>query len=86
VQLVDEEDDPPFRGLDLVQHRLETFLELASVFRACEQRADVERPDALSLEPLGHVAGNDALSKPFDDRGLADAGVADENRVVLRSA
>ena len=86
VQLVDEEDDPALRGLDLVQHRLEALLELASVLRAGEERADVERPDALALQPFGHVAGDDALREPFDDRGLAHAGIADQDGVVLRSA
>ncbi len=39
-----------------------------------------------SFEPLGHVAGDDALREPFGDRGLADAGLADQHRVVLRAA
>ena len=68
------------------QHRLQPLLELAAVLRAREQRADVERPDALALQPLRHVAGDDPLREPFDDRGLADAGVADQHRVVLRAA
>src|SRR5439155_21896533 len=86
VQLVDEEDDPALGGLDLVQDGLEALLELAAILRACEQRADVERPDALALEAFWHVARDDALSEPLDDRGLADAGIADEDRVVLRPA
>ena len=65
---------------------LEPLLELAAVLRAREQRADVERPDALALQALGHVARDDALREPLDDRGLADAGLADQHRVVLRPA
>ena len=42
--------------------------------------------DALVLQPLGHVAADDALRQPFDDRGLADAGLADQHRVVLGAA
>ena len=84
VQLVDEEDDLPRCGLDLGENRLQPFLELTAVLRPGEQRADVERPDALALQSLGHVAGDDALREPFDDRRLADAGVADQHRVVLR--
>ena len=37
----------------------------------------------LSRSPSGHVAADDPLGQPLDDRGLADAGVADEHRVVL---
>ena len=36
-----------------------------------------------SLEGVGHVTGDDALGEPLDDGGLADAGLADQHRVVL---
>ena len=39
-----------------------------------------------SRERLGHVAGHDALREPLDDGGLADAGLADQHRVVLGAA
>ena len=86
VQLVDEEDQLALGVLDLVEHGLQPLLELAAVLRACEQRADVERPDALALQPFRHVAGDDALREPLDDRGLAGAGLADQHGVVLRAA
>src|SRR5882724_8427809 len=35
---------------------------------------------------LGHVARDDPLGEPLDDRGLAYAGLADEHGVVLRAA
>ena len=76
----------PSGARDLLEHRLQPLLELAAVLRAREQRADVERPDALALQALGHVAGDDPLREPLDDRRLADAGVADQHRVVLRAA
>ena len=37
----------------------------------------------LVLQALGHVAVDDAQRQAFDDRGLADAGLADEHRVIL---
>ena len=86
VQLVDEEDDLAGRVLDLLEHGLEPLLELAAVLRAGEQAADVERPDALPLQRLGYVAGDDALREALDDRRLADAGLADQDGVVLRPA
>ena len=86
VELVDEEDDLPRGALDLLQDRLETLLELAAVLRPREQRADVERPDALALQALRHVTRDDSLREALDDRRLADAGVADENGIVLRAA
>ena len=39
----------------------------------------------LFFEPLGHVALDDAPGQALDDGGLADAGLADEHRVVLRA-
>ena len=71
---------------DLLEHRLQPLLELAAVLRAGDQRAHVERDDALVLEAFGHVAADDAAGQPFDDGGLADAGLADEHRVVLGAA
>ena len=40
--------------------------------------------DLLVLESFRHVTADDALREPFDDRGLADAGLADEHGIVLR--
>ena len=86
VQLVDEEDDLPLARGDLLEDGLEPLLELAAVLRAGDERADVERPDALALEARRDVARDDALREPLGDRGLADARLADQHRVVLRAA
>ena len=83
VQLVDEQQDPSLRGLDLLQHGLEPLLELAAVLGAGEERAHVEGEHGLVLQPLGHVAAHDPLREALHDRRLADAGIADEHRVVL---
>ena len=86
VHLVDEQDDAAVRGRDLVQHGLEPLLELAAVFRAGDQRAHVEREQLLVLQAFRHVAVDDALRQALDDRGLADAGLADQHRIVLGAA
>ena len=87
VQLVEEQDDGA-RGprLDLLEDGLEALLELAAVLRAGQQRADVQRDHAAVAQRLGHVLGDDPLGQALDDRGLADAGLADQHRVVLRAA
>src|SRR5581483_570051 len=85
VQLVDEQDDVA-AGADLLQHLLEALLEVAAVAGAGDQRAEVQRVQLLALERLGHVVGDDALREALDDGGLADAGLADENGVVLGAA
>ena len=83
VQLVDEQDDLAFLLRQIVEHRLEPLLELAAELRARDQRAHVERQDALVLQALGHLAVDDALREAFDDGGLADTRLADQHRVVL---
>ena len=72
--------------LDLGEDRFQPLLELAPVFGAGQQRADVERDHAPVAQALRHVAVDDPLRQPLDDRRLADAGVADQHRVVLGAA
>ena len=86
VQLVDEGDDLA-RGVgDLLEDGLEPLLELAPVLGPGQHAADVERHQALALQPFGHVAVGDASGQPFDDGGLADTGLPDEDGVVLGAA
>ena len=54
-------------------------------FGAGDHRADVEGDEALVLQTLGHVAVGDAPGQTLDDGRLADAGLADQHRVVLRA-
>ena len=85
VDLVDEHDGARI-GFELLDHLLEALLEVAAVARAGEQRAHVEREHGRALEHVRHLAVHDAARQPFGDRGLADAGVADEQRIVLLAA
>ena len=86
VQLVDEGDDLAFGVGDLLEDRLQALLELAPVLRAGHHRAQVEGQQPLVLEAVGDVTGHDAVGQALDDGGLADAGLADEDRVVLGAA
>jgi hypothetical protein len=83
VELVDEQENPPLGGADLVEHRLEPLLELAPVLGPGDQGAQVEGEDRLVAQPLGHVAADDPLGQALHDGGLADPRVADQHRVVL---
>jgi len=86
VELVDEQDHAAFAVLDLLEDRLETLLELAAELGPGDDRAEVERDDALVLERLGDVASDDPLREPLGNGGLADARLADQHRVVLGAA
>ena len=68
---------------DLLEHGLEPLLELAAELGPGDQRAHVERDHLAVLEALGHVARDDPLGQALDDRRLADARLADQDRVVL---
>ena len=81
VQLVDEEDAAGL--LDLADDLLQPLFELAAVLGARDQRADIERDEPLVLQLLRHVAADDPLRQPLDDGRLADAGFADQRRIVL---
>ncbi len=85
VQLVDEHDDVRVLG-QLLHDRLEALFELAAVLRAGDDQRDIECQDTFVGEEVRHVAVDDLLRKPFDDRGLADARLADQHRVVLGAA
>jgi hypothetical protein len=85
VDLVDEQDDVA-AGLDLLEHLLEALLEVAAVAGAGDECAEVEGVELLVEQRLGHVVRHDLLGEALDDRGLADAGLADEHRVVLGAA
>jgi hypothetical protein len=85
VDLVDEQHRALFL-LERVDHRLEPLLELATVFRAGQQRPHVERVNGAVGEHVGHGTAVDLEREALGDRGLADAGVAHVERVVLAAA
>ena len=82
VDLVDEQHDVA-AGLDLLEHLLEPLFEVAAVTATGDECAEVECVELLVAQRVGDVVADDLLGEPFDDRGLADARLADEHRVVL---
>lgn len=82
MDLVDEQDDVA-AGADLLEDLLQPLLEVTAVAGPGDQGAEVERVELLVLQRLGHLALDDRLGEALDDGGLADAGLADEDRVVL---
>ena len=86
VEFVNKGDDLPVRALDLSEDRLEALFEFAPVLRAGNHCGQVEGDEDLVPEGFRDVACDDALREAFHNCGLADAGLANENRVVLRAA
>ncbi len=85
VDLVDEQDGAGV-VLQFRDHGLEALLEVAAVAGAGEQGAHVEGEDGRLGQHLGDVALDDALGQALGDGGLADAGIAHVERVVLGPA
>ena len=80
---VDKQDDRFGRGLDVFDDLAQALFEFALHARAGLQQADVEAAQFDILQGRRHVAGNDAQGEAFDHGGLADAGLAGKDRVVL---
>ena len=85
MQLVDEEDDV-LGATHLVHHRLDALLELAAVLGAGHHAGEVKHHQALVEQEVGDFLRQDALCQAFHDGGLADAGLAQEDGVVLGAA
>ena len=84
MQLINKNDDV-LRLHDLLHDRLHTRFELAAVLRAGHQRSEVQRHHAAVEQQLRHFAVDDALRQALHDGRLADARLANEYRIVLRS-
>src|SRR5690606_22001503 len=81
--LVDKQDDRLLAVAYSVDHALEALLELTFDPGAGLQQTEVEHTQDDVLQRWGHVAGGYAQGQPFDHGGLADAGGAHQDRVVL---
>ena len=86
VRLVDEQDDRLGRRLHFVDHLPQPVLELALHARAGLQQPDVERVERHVLQRRRHVAARQPQREAFDHRGLADARLAGQDRIVLPAA
>ena len=85
MHLVNKQDNVVSLG-GLLDHVLEALLKLTAILGARNEARQVERPDVLVHEVLGHVAGSDLLRQALDDGRLAHAGIAQDKRVVLGAA
>ncbi len=83
MQLVDEQDDLAVGFSDFLDDGLKPILEFAPILRPGDERAHVQGDDLLVLEHGRHIAVDDADGQALDDGGLADAGFADQYRIVL---
>lgn len=85
MKLVDEQDDVSGPA-DLVHDGLDSLFKLPAVLGSGDHHGQVEDDDPLFGENLGDIIADDALGQTFDDGRLADAGFAEEDRVILVAA
>ena len=85
VQLVDEQDDV-LGAAHLVHHGLDPLLKLPAVLRAGDHHRQVEHDDPPVVEDFGNLVADDHLGQALDDGRLADAGLAEQDGVVLLPA
>ena len=72
---------------DLGERGLQPLLELAAELGAGDHAGEVERDDARRrAASRARRPACDAQGEALDDRGLADAGLADQHGVVLAPA
>ena len=83
MHLVDKGDDLAFGFLDFFEHGLEAFLEFSAVFSARNHGSKVKADQGFTAQGFGDVAGDHALSQPFDHSGFTDAGFTNKHGVVL---
>ena len=85
VQLVDEQDGV-LRPADLVHDGLDALLELAAILGAGDHHARSSSDEPLVAQHSGTLSPTMHLGQALDDGGLADAGLAEQHRVVLGAA
>ena len=85
MQLVNE-DDGVLRLHQFLHDGLQPLFKLAAILGARHDQRKIESQDALVGQERRDFAVRDALRQPFDDGGLAHAGLADQHRIVLGAA
>ena len=86
MELVDKQNDLSFGFGNLFENGFQTVFKFATVFRSRHESRQVQGHEALGLENVRHVTGNNSLRQAFHDGGLPDAGLADQHRIVFGAA
>ncbi len=68
---------------DFLEHRFQAIFEFAAIFCSGHKRGEIQRHDTFRTQHFWNVARDNALREAFDDSGLADAGLADEHRIIF---
>src|SRR5258708_4951140 len=86
VQFVDEQNNLSFGFGNFFQDSFQPVFKFAAEFRSRDQGCQIQGHQALGLQDVRNVSGNNSLRQPFDDGGFAHTGLANQHRVVLGAA
>ena len=85
MEFIDEQNDI-LHLANFIHDRLDAFLKLTTVFRACDHQGEVESDHTFVAQDFWNIAGGDFLGEAFSDGGLADTGFANQNWVIFGAA
>ena len=85
MDFVDEQDRTR-KLFELLDDLLQTFLEITAIACSCKQCAHIQREYGRIAKDAWNLAFDDALGETLRNGGLANAGIADVKRIVLRTA
>ena len=83
VQLINEQDDTAVALFDFRQYGLQPFLKFTPEFGASNQGTHIQGEDGFVLQAVRHVPADNPLGQAFGDGGFTDAGLTDQDGVVL---
>ena len=83
MHLVDEQHHLAIARFHFLENGFQTLFEFAAIFCTSHQRAHIQRQQCLIGKRLWHIAIDNPLRQPFGDGRLANAGLANQNRIVL---
>ena len=86
MHLINKQDDAALLLVEVVQYRLESFLEFAAKFRSGDERTHVQRQHTLAFQRLGDFAVDYSLRQTLDNSRFAHTGFPDQYGIVFRSS
>ena len=84
VQLIDKQNDLTWADSISLRTAFKRSSYSPSILRTRQHRTEIETDQTLVTERLRDIAGYNSLRQSFDDRRFADAGFANQYRIVFR--
>ena len=83
VHFIDKNDGLSFVLCELFEYGLQAFFKFTAILGTCQQGGHIKRQYAFVFQTLRHFTIDDTLRQTFHDRGLANAGLANQHGIIL---